>query len=114
MTDLTAAADSGNEIAQSALQDTARLIGIAAANIATVVDPSVIVLGGSMFAQAERLVELVRSVVRKLARTNFDVVLSELGKEAPLAGCLLVAAHEARTHLRQRFSRSPAMVEALQ
>ena len=114
VTDLTAAADSGNEIAQSALQDTARLIGIAAANIATVVDPSVIVLGGSMFAQAERLVELVRSVVRKLARTNFDVVLSELGKEAPLAGCLLVAAHEARTHLRQRFSRSPAMVEALQ
>ncbi len=112
--DLIASADAGDEIARRALQDTARLIGIAAANVGTVVDPSVIVLGGSMFAQAAPLVELVRAVVQKLGRTSFDVVLSELGKEAPLAGCLLVAAQEARGQLRQRFSRSPAAVEALQ
>ncbi len=112
--DLVAAAEGGNEIAQRALEDTARLIGIAAANVGTVVDPSVIVLGGSMFAQAGRLVELVRSVIKRLSRTPCDVVVAELGKEAPLAGCLLVGAHEARAQLRQRFSRSPAHVEALQ
>jgi hypothetical protein len=67
-----------------------------------------------MFAQAERLVELVRTVVQGLARTSFGVVLSELGKEAPLAGCVLVASTEARAQLRRRFSRSPAAMEAVQ
>jgi predicted NBD/HSP70 family sugar kinase len=109
--DLIAAADAGNPIARRALKDTAELIGIAAANVGTVVDPSIIVLGGAMFAQGERLVELVRAVVQRLSRTTFDVVLSELGKEAPLAGCLLVAANEARAQLRPRFGRSPERVE---
>jgi len=114
VTDLIAAADAGDATAQRALHDTARLIGIAAANVGTVVDPSIIVLGGAMFAQAERLVELVRTVVQGLARTSFGVVLSELGKEAPLAGCVLVASTEARAQLRRRFSRSPAAMEAVQ
>lgn len=112
--DLIAAADAGDARAQRAVHDTAQLIGIAAANVCTVLDPSIMVLGGAMFAQAGRLVELVRSVVQKLTRTSFDVVLSELGKEAPLAGCLLVAATEARARLRQQFSRTPERVEALQ
>jgi glucokinase len=112
--DLIAEADRGNPVAHKALLDTAELIGIAAANVGTVVDPSIIVLGGAMFAQAGRLVELVRSVVQRLSRTTFDVVLSELGKEAPLAGCLLVAANEARAQLRHQFSRSPEAVERLQ
>ncbi|HEX5473519.1 MAG TPA: ROK family transcriptional regulator [Vicinamibacterales bacterium] len=105
LTDLVAAADEGDAVARQALADTARLIGIAAANVGAVVDPSVIVLGGAMFAQAGRLVELVRSVVQRLSRTAFDIVLSELGKEAPLAGCLLVGATEARAQLRHKFSR---------
>jgi len=67
-----------------------------------------------MFAQAGRLVELVRAVVQRLSRTTFDVVLSELGKEAPLAGCLLVASNEARGQLRHGFSRSPDALETVQ
>ena len=112
--DLIAAADAGDRTAQRAVDDTAQLIGIAAANVCTVVDPSIVVLGGAMFAQAGRLVALVNSVVQKLARTSFEVVPSELGKEAPLAGCLLVAATEARARLRQRFSQSAEAMEALQ
>jgi hypothetical protein len=49
---------------------------------------------------------MVRSVVQRQSRTSFDVVLSELGKEAPLAGCLFVAAREARLRLRQQLSGS--------
>jgi predicted NBD/HSP70 family sugar kinase len=112
--DLIAAADAGDRTAQRALHDTAQLIGIAAANVCAVVDPSIMVLGGAMFAQAARLVELVRAVVQGLTRPSFEVVLSELGKEAPLSGCLLVAAREARAQLRQRFSQSAEAVEALQ
>jgi hypothetical protein len=87
---------------------------MAAANVCTVIDPSIMVLGGAMFAQAEQLVELVRSVVQGLTLTSFDVVLSELGKEAPLAGGLLVAAREARAQLRQRFSQSADALAAVQ
>lgn len=111
--DLIAAADAGDVTAQRAVEETAQLIGIAAANVCTVVDPSIMVLGGAMFAQAGRLVALVNSVVQKLTRTSFDVVLSALGKEAPLAGCLLVAATEARAQLRRRFSQSAEALEAM-
>jgi len=91
----------GDQDAQRALAQTTDLIGIATANVAAVVDPSIIVLGGAMFAQAQPLVDAVRHVVQKIARTSFEVVLSALGKEAPLAGCLLIGAMEARRHLRQ-------------
>ena len=68
--------------------ETARMIGMAA-NLRSVVDPSIVVLGGSMFAQANRS-STPCAVVRRLQRNPFDVVPS-LGKEAPLAGGLLVA-----------------------
>src|SRR4029453_17104655 len=109
VTDLMAAAAAGDAAGQRAAHDTARLIRIAVANVGTVVDPSIIVLGGAMFAQAPRLVERVRDVVHKLTRTSFDIVLSELGKEAPLAGCLLVASAEVRAQLRRQFSGTTAV-----
>lgn len=113
VTDLMAAADAGDAAAQRAVHETARLIGIAVANVGTVVDPSIIVLGGAMFAQAPRLVERVREVVHKLTRTSFDIVLSELGTEAPLAGCLLVASAEVRAQLRRQFSGTTAVANVL-
>jgi predicted NBD/HSP70 family sugar kinase len=112
--DLVAAADTGDATARRAMDDTAQLIAIAAANVCTVIDPSILVLGGAMFAQAGRLVEMVRSVVQRQSRTSFDVVLSELGKEAPLAGCLLVAAREARMRLRQQLTGSVNTAAAVQ
>jgi glucokinase len=90
-------------VAVRAVDETATLVGMATAQLGAVVDPSVIVLGGSMFAENSPLVDAVRCVVRRIARTPFEVVLSELGKEAPLAGCLLVGAREAQRALRQRL-----------
>src|SRR5260221_10537571 len=77
--DLVAAADAGDPTAQRALQDTAELIGIATANVGAVVDPSIIVLGGAMFAQADRLVDLLRSVVHRLSRPAFELRPFPLG-----------------------------------
>ena len=76
---------------------------MATAQLGAVVDPSVIILGGSMFAEHSPLVDAVRRVVRQIARTPFDVELSALGKEAPLAGCLLVGAREAQRALRHEL-----------
>lgn len=90
----------GDLQAMQAIEDTARLVGMATCNVGAVVDPSIIVLGGAMFAEPGPLVDAVRQVVRQIARTPFDVVVSALGKEAPLAGCLLVGAGEAQRVLR--------------
>ena len=106
-TALLAAHERGDPEAALAVQETAALIAIATAQIGTVVDPSVIILGGSMFAEAGPLFEAVRGIVRKIARTPFEVVVSALGKEAPLAGCLLVAAHEAQRVLRLKLRGGP-------
>ena len=114
LTDLIAAADAGDPHARQAVGETARLIGIATANVVTVVDPSLIVLGGAMFAQAGPLVGHVRAVVESIARTPTQVVVSALGKEAPLAGCLLVAAMEARKHLRQSLRSAAGLVRMVQ
>jgi len=93
----------GDERAKCAVQQTAAYIGMATAQLGAVVDPSIILLGGSMFAEPGPLVEAVRAVVRQIARTPFEVVRAELGKEAPLAGCLLVGAREAQRALRQQL-----------
>jgi glucokinase len=100
---LLEAAAAGDEQAQQAVTETARFIAIATANVGAVVDPSIVVLGGAMFAQAEPFVDQVRRIVHQLSRTPFQVVSAALGKEAPVVGCLLVAAAEARRELRHRI-----------
>lgn len=100
LTNLAEIADRGGEEARAALLETARFIGIAAANLAAVVDPSLVVLGGSLFSQVPRLVEVVSSVAQSISRAPVPVVVSELDKDAPLWGGLLVALTAARDHLR--------------
>ena len=97
------AAEHGDTEARAAVAETARFIGIAAANVAAVVDPSIIVLGGALFAQAPRLVEAVSAVVQSISRAPVNVVLSALGKEAPLWGGLLVALNEASERVRKEL-----------
>jgi predicted NBD/HSP70 family sugar kinase len=103
MTELFAAAEAGDARARRAIEETATLIGIAAANVGAVVDPSIIILGGALFAKADPLVEEVRKVVKRIARAPLEIVVSVLGKEAPLAGSLLVAATEAKRQVRLRL-----------
>ncbi len=90
----------GDRRAKKVVDEVARLIAIAVANVGAVVDPSLIVLGGALFAQAESLVHDVRKIVERIRRSPMEIVSSALGKEAPLSGCLLVAANDARQRLR--------------
>jgi glucokinase len=99
---LFAAAQGGDTRARQAIRQTATLLGIAAANIGTVVDPSIIVLGGALFANAGPLVGQIKTIVERFSRAPVEIRLAALGKEAPLAGCLLVAATHARDRLRER------------
>jgi glucokinase len=106
MAELFEAAAAGNAEAQKAIEETAALIGMAAANVATIVDPSVIVLGGALFSQAEPLVQEVRRVVARITWAPIQITVSQLGKEAPLLGTLLVAATEAHGHLPRSLHES--------
>jgi predicted NBD/HSP70 family sugar kinase len=105
--ELFAAANAGDEQARQAIDETARLLGIAVANLGAVVDPSLIILGGALFANAEPLVDAVRKVVMRITRAPLEIVSSSLGKEAPLAGCILLATTDAREHLRQTLRGWP-------
>ena len=96
------AAESGNDRAHQAIEDTATLLGIAAVNIGTVVDPSILLLGGALFANAAPLVARIKQIVQRISRAPIAIELAALGKEAPLTGCLLLAATHACDQLREQ------------
>src|SRR4029450_4933869 len=100
VSELFGSAIRGDRRAKKAVEETARLIAIAVANVGAVVDPSLIVLGGALFAQAEPLGNEVRRFGEGSGRAPREIVPSLLGKDAPLSGCLLVAANDARQRLR--------------
>ena len=101
--DLFEAAQNGDAQAHQAVRDAATLIGIAAANLSVVLDPSKIILGGALATQGEPLVHEVKRIVGRIVPTPPEIVVSALGKEAPLWGCLLVAARVAQERLQQRL-----------
>jgi glucokinase len=97
------AVNAGDPEARPVAEETAILIGIAAANLCSVLDPSLIVLGGALIAQGEQLVADARRIVGQIIPTPPAVVATSLDKDAPLFGCLLVATNEAREQLRSRL-----------
>jgi predicted NBD/HSP70 family sugar kinase len=104
--DLLAAAGNGDRAARKAVEEAGVLIGMAVANLAVVVDPSLIVLAGATVTQSELLVHEVRRVVGRVVPASPEIVVSALGKEAPLWGCLLVAGDEARSRLRLQLRQT--------
>lgn len=101
--ELLDAARSGDRRARKLVDDAVGLIGIAAANLMLVLDPSLIVLGGALASRDEDLVEEVRAVAMRIVPTPSDIVGSVLGDEAVLWGSLLMARTEARDRLRRRL-----------
>jgi len=102
------AARNGDSRAKKAVGEAATLIGVAAANLSLVLDPSLIVLGGALADQGDLLVQEVRRIVGRIVPGPAEIVASALGKEAPLWGCLLVATTEARDRLRRRLREARA------
>jgi predicted NBD/HSP70 family sugar kinase len=98
---LLRAAQAGDAAAVRAIGDAATLIGIAAANLSLVIDPSLLVLSGPLVGAGGGVLERVRSVVSQVIPRPPKVVCSALGDGAMLAGSLLVAAQEARGRLRR-------------
>lgn len=89
------AARSGDGVAASVLRDTARYIGMAVANLAAILDPDVVVLGGLIADAADLLVEpaqaeAARRVAPAMAPT-LRIVAGTLGPDAAALGAARAA-----------------------
>jgi len=85
-----AAARNGDGVSISVMRDTAKYLGMAAANLVLVADPSVLVIGGIMADAADLLLEPVRTEVgRRLPRQMMDalsIATATLGADAAAIG----------------------------
>jgi len=106
--ELCQAATSGDAEARKVLGEAGTILGMAAANICSMLDPSIVVLGGALVAHGDSVVAEVRRVVRRVIPTPPAIEVSSLAKEAPLWGSLLLATTEARAHVRQQLAQRRA------
>jgi len=97
---LLRAAQTGDESARRIIGESATLIGMAAANLSLVIDPSLLVLSGPLVEPGGDVLERVRTVVSQIIPRPPKVVCSALGDGAMLSGTLLVATQAARGRLR--------------
>jgi glucokinase len=90
-----AAARAGDGVSISVMRDTAKYLGMAAANLVLVVDPAMLVLGGIMADAADLLLEPVRTEIgRRLPRSMADalaIATATLGVDAAAIGAARLA-----------------------
>ena len=103
--DLFAAAAAGDAAAHETADDVATFLGMATANVSSLLDPSMIVLGGALVTQVPAIVDRVRAIAARILPSPPEIVPSSLGTDAPLWGALLLAIVEARHRVREHLSR---------
>ncbi|MBZ5556650.1 MAG: ROK family protein [Acidobacteriia bacterium] len=90
------AARAHDGVSISVVRDTAKYLGMAAANLVVVADPGTLVLGGFMASAADLLLEPVRvEISRRLPRAMMDaltIVPATLGADAAAIGAARLAA----------------------
>jgi len=88
---VAAAARGGDPLAVEVMAETASYLAMGIANIVSILNPEMIVLGGGLFQSGELLLEPVRRGIGKwaqpLAARDLRVELSRLGEDAGLYGC---------------------------
>jgi glucokinase len=89
------AARAGDAFAREIVRETARVIGIGVANIVSLVNPEIVILGGGVGTQADLILDPVRQVVRDQAQpisgASVRVEVSSLGEDAGLLGAAYAA-----------------------
>ncbi len=95
--DVFQGARAGDGVCVSVIRDTAKYVGMAVANLATMLDPETIVLGGVIATSGDMMLEAIRlECSRRLRPAQADhvrVVLSTLGADAVAIGAARAASH---------------------
>ncbi len=93
--EVVAAARAGNRAAREVVRRAATLLGLAVANLISLFDPEVIVLGGGLGASGETLLAPLRRTAlewaQPLAARQVRITASRLGGQAPLLGAARLA-----------------------
>ena len=93
--DVFAAARTGDGVCISVVRDTAKYVGMAIANLATICDPECVVLGGTLAASGDLMLDAIRTEFSRRLKpaqgTRIRVVLSTLGDEAGAIGAARAA-----------------------
>jgi predicted NBD/HSP70 family sugar kinase len=93
--DVLRAARAGDDVSISVMRDTAKYLGMAAANLVAVADPDILVLGGIMASAADLLLEPVRlELARRLPVAmikDLTVAPAALGSDAAAIGAARLA-----------------------
>jgi len=86
----------GDGVSISVMRDTAKYLGMAAANLAVIADPETIVVGGLMASAADLLLEAVRVEVSRRVPSSMapslNVVAASIGPEAAAIGAARLGA----------------------
>jgi predicted NBD/HSP70 family sugar kinase len=94
--DVFQGAREGDGVCVSVLRDTARYVGMAVSNLATVLDPEAIVLGGTLSNLGDLMLESIRTeCARRLSPRQAErlrILLSNLGPDAAAIGAARAAA----------------------
>lgn len=98
--DVLSAARAGDGVCISVARDTARYVGMAVANLATIVDPDCIVLGGTLASSSDLMFDVIRTEFRRRLRAaqgeRIRLVPSTLGIDAGALGAARAALLEHR------------------
>lgn len=91
--DVARAANAGDALAQSVLDDAARALGFGIGTAITLLNPMRVVLGGGVTKAGERWWAMVRQAARAntLPQMRVDIVPAALGDDAPLWGAVALA-----------------------
>jgi glucokinase len=86
------AARNGHAAASAWLRETQETIAMALTDIAALLDPEAIILGGGVIAaQGEPFVEPIRALVQDCTPSRTPVLVSQLGEEAQILGAVRLA-----------------------
>jgi len=93
--EVATAARQGDPLARDVFARAGRLLGFGVANMVSLFDPQVVIIGGGMAAAADLYLESLRSAMceraQPLAAKHVRVVVSKLGDAVNLLGCARLA-----------------------
>jgi glucokinase len=93
--EVAAAARQGDPLAQDIFHQSGRLLGFGIANIVSLFDPEIVILGGGLASAADLYLESLKTAMleraQPLAAKQVKIVVSQLGDKAILFGCARLA-----------------------
>jgi glucokinase len=89
------AARAGDAHALAALRETAEYLAMGIANLVSILDPEIVVLGGGLMQASDLLLDVIRAIVPRwaqpVAATRVRIELTALGEDAGLLGAARLA-----------------------